>query len=60
MYDLYPITKGQAAIRDLFRVGHDRVGNPPPLPSVLPDYPTPIVRVAEGGRDLALAPWSAR
>jgi hypothetical protein len=27
MYNLYGLTKGQAAIRDWFRAKHDRTGN---------------------------------
>jgi len=57
MCNLYSITKGQSAIRDLFRVVHDKTGNLPPLPGVFPDYPAPIVRVAEGQRELAMARW---
>ena len=36
MCNLYSITKGQSAIRDLFRVVHDRIGNVPPLPGIFP------------------------
>lgn len=57
MCNLYSITKGQSAIRALFRVAHDRAGNLPPLPGVFPDYPAPIVRVAAGERELTLARW---
>src|SRR5271166_3540414 len=32
MCNLYSVTKGQSAIRDLFAVKHDRAGNVPPLP----------------------------
>ena len=38
MCNLYSITKGQSAIRDLFRVVHDRIGNVPPLPGIFPVY----------------------
>lgn len=57
MCNLYSLSKGQAAIRELFQVVHDRVGNLPPLPGVFPDYPAPIVRLVEGERELALARW---
>ncbi len=33
MCNLYSLTKGQAAIRDLFRAKHDRIGNLPLFPS---------------------------
>ena len=38
MYNFYPRTKGQSAIRDLFRVVHDRIGNVPPLRGIFPVY----------------------
>jgi putative SOS response-associated peptidase YedK len=57
MCNLYSETKGQAAIRKLFRVQHDRTGNLPPFPGIFPDQMAPIVRSAEGGRELVLARW---
>ena len=42
MCNLYSVTKGQSAIRDLFRVTNDRAGNLPPLPAVFPDQLAPI------------------
>jgi len=44
MYNLYSVTKNQAAIRDLFKVGRDTAGNLPPLPAIFPDQMAPIVR----------------
>ena len=44
MCNLYSNTANQAAIRALAKVMHDRTGNLPPLPGILPDYPAPIVR----------------
>ena len=44
MCDLYSVTKGQQAIRELYRAMHDRAGNRPPLPGVFPDFKAPIVR----------------
>jgi hypothetical protein len=38
MCNLCWITKGQSAIRDLFRVVHDKTGNLPPLPGIFADY----------------------
>ena len=49
MCNLYSVTKGQSAIRDLFSVRHDRAGNLPPLPAVFPDQMAPIVRVEPVG-----------
>lgn len=58
MCNLYSVTKGQSAIRDLFRVTHDRAGNMPPLTGVFPDQLAPIVRIAaNGGRELVMARW---
>jgi putative SOS response-associated peptidase YedK len=58
MCNLYSVTKGQSAIRDLFAVKHDRAGNLPPLPAILPDQMAPIVRVgADGERELVMARW---
>jgi putative SOS response-associated peptidase YedK len=57
MCNLYSVTKGQAAIRALFRVAHDRTGNLPPMPGVFPDYAAPIVRLGAEGRELVTARW---
>jgi putative SOS response-associated peptidase YedK len=58
MCNLYSVTKGQSAIRDLFAVKHDRAGNLPPLPAIFPDQMAPIVRLdADGGRELVMARW---
>ena len=57
MCNLYSVTKGQSAIRDLFRVAHDRAGNLPSLPAVFPDQMAPIVRAADGARELVMARW---
>lgn len=57
MCNLYSMTKGQAAIRDLFKVNRGSLGNMPPMPGIFPDYLAPIVRNAAGGRELAMARW---
>lgn len=57
MCNLYSITKGQAAIREATRAMRDQAGNLPSLPGVFPDQPAPIVRVADGERELAMARW---
>jgi putative SOS response-associated peptidase YedK len=57
MCNLYSITKGQQAIRELTRAMSDRTGNLPPLPGVFPDYSAPIVRNQPKGRELAMARW---
>jgi putative SOS response-associated peptidase YedK len=58
MCNLYSLTKGQSAIRDLFAVKHDRSGNLPLFPSIFPDQLAPIVRRRpEGERELVTARW---
>jgi hypothetical protein len=56
MCNLYSETKGQAAIRALFRTAHDRTGNLPTFPGVFPDQLAPIVRNSVAGE----ANWSWR
>jgi putative SOS response-associated peptidase YedK len=57
MCNLYAVTKGQQAIRELTRAMFDRTGNLPPLPGIFPDYAAPIVRNTVEGRELAMARW---
>jgi putative SOS response-associated peptidase YedK len=57
MCNLYAVTKGQQAIRELARAMHDRTGNLPPLPGIFPDYAAPIVRNTVNGRELEVARW---
>jgi putative SOS response-associated peptidase YedK len=59
MCNLYSMTKNPDAIRRLFGVlpANDRTGNLPSMPSIFPDYPAPIVRSGEGGRELVMARW---
>jgi putative SOS response-associated peptidase YedK len=58
MCNLYSITKGQQAIRDLAGAMRDLTGNLPMLPGVFLDYSAPIVRTAaDGVRELAMARW---
>jgi putative SOS response-associated peptidase YedK len=58
MCNLYSVTKGQAAIRELARAMRDQTGNLPLIPGVFPDYSAPIVRTAlDGVRELAMARW---
>jgi putative SOS response-associated peptidase YedK len=56
--NLYSLTKGHAAVRDLVRALRDLTGNIPQLPGIFPDYPAPIVRArADGVRELVNARW---
>ena len=57
MCNLYSVTKGQQAIRELAGAMRDRTGNLPPLSGIFPDYPAPIVRNQPEGRELMMARW---
>jgi putative SOS response-associated peptidase YedK len=57
MCNLYSMTKGQAAIRELVRAMNDQTGNMPPLPGILPDYGAPIVAEGPDGREIVLGRW---
>lgn len=57
MCNLYSMTRNQEAIRRLFKAEHDLTGNLPPLPAVFVDYPAPIVRVADGERQIEMMRW---
>jgi putative SOS response-associated peptidase YedK len=58
MCNLYSLTKGQAAVRDWFRVPHDRTGNLPLFPAIFPDQMAPIIRRGpDGERELVMARW---
>ena len=57
MCNLYSVTKGQQAIRELAGAMHDRTGNLPPLYGIFPDYFAPIVRNQPEGRELMMARW---
>src|SRR3984957_10266641 len=58
MCNLYSLTKGQQAIRDLASAMRDLTGNLPVVPGIFPDYRAPIVRNASDGvRELAMARW---
>ena len=58
MCNLFSMTKGQQAIRELASVLRDTTGNLPLLPGLFPDYPAPIVRTAaDGVRELAMVRW---
>jgi putative SOS response-associated peptidase YedK len=57
MCNLYSLSKGQAAIREMTRAMLDLTGNMPLLPGIFPDYSAPIVRNSEAGRELTMARW---
>jgi putative SOS response-associated peptidase YedK len=58
MCNLYSLTKGQQAIRDLAGAMRDVTGNLPLFPGIFPDYSPPIVRNApDSVRELSTARW---
>ncbi len=57
MCNLFAVTKGQQAIRELTQAMVDRTGNLPPMPGVFPDYAAPIVWNQPEGRELTMARW---
>ena len=54
MCNLYSITTNQEAIRALFRVVNQYVGNLPPMTGVFPDYPAPVIRNVGQEREMIL------
>jgi putative SOS response-associated peptidase YedK len=58
MCNLYSITKGQQAIRQLTLAMSDTTGNLRSIPAVFPDYAAPVVRNNQDGeRELTLMRW---
>ena len=57
MCNLYSLTSTPEEIRRWFDVREDRTGNLPPLPGIFPDQMAPVVRGAEGERELAMMRW---
>ncbi|MDO9442101.1 MAG: SOS response-associated peptidase [Beijerinckiaceae bacterium] len=58
MCNLYSITKGQQAIRQLFEIQRDLAGNLQPMPGVYPDGLAPVVRLGDdGSRELVMMRW---
>src|SRR5262249_14586748 len=57
MCNLYSITTTKAAIIALFRVINRYVGNLPPMTGVFPDFPAPVIRNTDSGRELAMMRW---
>jgi putative SOS response-associated peptidase YedK len=58
MCNLYSMTKGQQAIRQLTRAMADTTGNLPLLPAIFPDSPAPVVfNAPDGKRSLGLLRW---
>lgn len=57
MCNLYSMTSGQSAVRELMKALYDRTGNLPSMPAIFPDQPAPIVRAIDKERELVLARW---
>ena len=58
MCNLYSMTKSRTAIVKIIGAMSDRTANEPPLPSIFPDYPAPIIRAtADGKREIVNARW---
>jgi putative SOS response-associated peptidase YedK len=58
MCNLYSLTKGQDAIRQLAKAMRDTTGDLPPLPAIFPDQVAPVVRLAKDGeRELTMMRW---
>ncbi|KAA2235538.1 SOS response-associated peptidase [Salinarimonas soli] len=57
MCNLYSITKGQDAIRQLFAVTRDEAGNLPSMPAVFPNTSAPVIHVRDGQRTLSTMRW---
>jgi putative SOS response-associated peptidase YedK len=54
MCNHYSAFTTQATMRKTFGVARDNAGNLPPLPGIFPDQMAPIVRLADGERELLL------
>lgn len=57
MCNLYSMTRGQDAIRQLFKISKDTTGNLPSFPGIFPDREAPVIRQNEGGRELLMMRW---
>ena len=57
MCNLYNMTTNQEAIRRLFKVTIDNVGNLPPLPGIYPDYMAPVIHMSNSERALSMMRW---
>ena len=58
MCNLYSLTTNREALRRLFRIDRDFVGNLAPMPAIFPDTLAPVVRMTAGGeRRLEMMRW---
>ena len=49
MCNLYSVTKSHEAVRNMFRVSHNRSTPFEPMPAIFPGWSAPIVRKADDG-----------
>ena len=54
MRNLYNMTMNQEAIRRLFKVTVDNIGNMPSFPDIYPDYMAPVVHMSNSERALSV------
>lgn len=57
MCNLYNITTNQEAIRRLFNITIDNVGNMPTFPGIYPDYMAPVIHITGSERTLSKMRW---
>ena len=58
MCNLYSMTRNVEAIRQLFRIGHNRACAVESLPAIFPGHTAPVVRpTADGERELLPMGW---
>ena len=58
MCNLYSLTRNVDAIRDLFRVPHNRAASFEPLPAIFPGHNAPVIRPsADGEREMVMMSW---
>ena len=58
MCNLYSMTTNAEAIRQLFKVSHNRCAGFEPKPAIFPANDAPVVRVADDGeRELVIMSW---
>ena len=57
MCNLYSMTRNQDAIRRLFKVTKDSIGNLPSIPSIFPNNLAPVIRRSGDDRELITMHW---
>ena len=58
MCNLYSLTRAADAVRELFRVPHNRSDAIAPVPAIFPGYDAPVIRAtSDGERELVTMSW---